>query len=266
MWKSVIHNGQPVYYRDKGKGDVVVLLHGFGETGDVWDQQAAVLASHFRLLIPDLPGSGRSGITEDMSMEGLADVLFHLLNHENIPRCVLIGHSMGGYVALAFAANYGGYLRGLGLFHSTAYADSEEKKQVRQKGIGFIEEHGAFAFLKTSSPNLFSTLTREKQPELVDEFVERLSDFSASALVLYYKSMMARADHTQVLREAAYPILFVMGPYDQAVPMADSLRLCTLPGKSYIYTLTSSGHMGMLEQPGLSGKIILQFSSEAYLF
>lgn len=266
MWKSVIHNGQPVYYRDKGKGDVVVLLHGFGETGDVWDQQAAVLASHFRVLIPDLPGSGRSGITEDMSMEGLADVLFHLLNHENISRCILIGHSMGGYAALAFAALHARFLVGLGLFHSTAYADSEEKKQVRQKGIGFIEEHGAYAFLKTSSPNLFSPLTRENQPELIDEFVESLSNFSASALVLYYKAMMTRADHTQVLREATYPVLFVMGPYDQAVPMADSLRLCTLPGKSYIYTLASSGHMGMLEQPALSGKILLQFASEATLF
>lgn len=266
MWKSVTHNGQSVYYRDKGNGDVVVLLHGFGETGDVWDQQATVLASHFRVLVPDLPGSGRSPISDDMSMEGLAEVLFHILNHENISRCIVIGHSMGGYIALSFAALHARLLRGLGLFHSTAYADSEEKKQVRQKGIGFIEEHGAYAFLKTSSPNLFSPLTREKQPELIDEFVESLSNFSASALVLYYRAMMAREDHTQVLREAAYPILFVMGPYDQAVPMADSLRLCTLPGKSYIYTLTSSGHMGMLEEPGLSGKIILRFVSEAYLF
>lgn len=137
MWKSVIHNGQPVYYRDKGKGDVVVLLHGFGETGDVWDQQAAVLASHFRVLIPDLPGSGRSGITEDMSMEGLADVLFHLLNHENISRCILIGHSMGGYAALAFAALHARFLAGLGLFHSTAYADSEEKKTGTPKRYWF---------------------------------------------------------------------------------------------------------------------------------
>lgn len=266
MWKSVIYKEQPVYYHDEGKGDVVVLLHGFGETGDVWHQQAAILAAQFRVLIPDLPGSGRSAITEDMSMEGLADAVFHLLHHENISRCILIGHSMGGYIALAFAAMHTGYLRGLGLFHSTAYADSEDKKQVRQKGIGFIEEHGAHAFLKTSSPNLFSPLTKEKQPELIDEFLESLSNFSPRALVLYYKAMMARTDHTQILREAAYPVLFVMGPYDQAVPMADSLRLCTLPGKSYIYTLASSGHMGMLEQPALSGKILLQFASEAALF
>jgi len=266
MWKSVIHAGQPVHYRDEGSGDVVVLLHGFGETGDVWQQQTTVLAARHRVLVPDLPGSGRSAIAEDMSMEGLAAALLHILNHENISRCILIGHSMGGYIALAFAAQHGKLLRGLGLFHSTAYADSEEKKQVRKKGIGFIEEHGAHAFLRTSSPNLFSPLTRDTQPALVDEFVEGLRNFSPDALVLYYKAMMARQDHTQVLREATYPVLFVMGPYDQAVPMADSLRLCTLPGKSYIYTLASSGHMGMLEQPALSGKILLQFASEAALF
>lgn len=266
MWKSVMHEEQSFFYRDFGSGEVVVLLHGFGETGDVWQEQAEVLSDRFRILIPDLPGSGRSAIIEDMSMEGLAAAVLHLLNHEKISRCILIGHSMGGYVALAFAARHGRLLRGLGLFHSTAYADSEEKKLVRQKGIAFIEEHGAHAFLRTSSPNLFSPLTRDQQPALIDAFVENLRNFSADALVLYYKAMMTRQDHTQVLREAAYPVLFVMGPYDQAVPMADSLRLCTLPGKSYIYTLASSGHMGMLEQPALSGKILLQFASEAALF
>lgn len=266
MWKSVMHKEQPVFYRDQGSGEAVVLLHGFGETGDVWQQQAEVLSEHFRVLIPDLPGSGRSAITDDMSMEGLAAVLLHLLNQENISRCILIGHSMGGYIALSFAAQYDKYLRGLGLFHSTAYADSEEKKLARRKGIGFIEEYGAHAFLKTSSPNLFSPLIHDQQPALIEEFVEGLRNFSADALVLYYKAMMARPDHTEVLRKATYPVLFVMGPYDQAVPMADSLRLCTLPGKSYIYTLASSGHMGMLEQPALSGKILLQFASEAALF
>lgn len=266
MWHSVNVTGQPVFYREYGTGKAVVLLHGFGETGDVWEQAAQVLAGHFRVIVPDLPGSGRSSLAADMSMEGMAATLAELLNQAAISDVVLIGHSMGGYIALAFAARYGSRLKGLGLFHSTAYADSEEKKNTRQKGISFMKERGGHAFLKTSSPNLFSPLTRDKNPALIDEFIEGLRNFSTEALVVYYKSMMERPDRTAVLKEAAYPVLFVMGPYDQAVPMADSLQLCALPGISYIYTLASSGHMGMLEQPELSTGLLLEFSTDAHLF
>lgn len=125
-------NGQTLFYRSIGSGPDVLLVHGFGEDGSIWDRQFEALKG-FRLIVPDLPGSGRSQLVPDMSMEGLASVLYRLLKHLNIGRIAVIGHSMGGYVALAFAEKFPELLSGLGLFHSTAYADTEEKKSNSKK-------------------------------------------------------------------------------------------------------------------------------------
>ena len=108
------------------------------------------------LIVPDLPGAGKSDMIDDMSMEGMAEMLKAIIDKEKISSFVLIGHSMGGYITLAFAEKYPQYLIKFGLFHSTAYADNEEKKAIRRKGIDFIKEHGAFEFLKNTTPNLFS--------------------------------------------------------------------------------------------------------------
>ena len=119
-----------------------MLVHGFGEDSRVWENQEAVLQQHFKLIIPDLPGSGKSALTEDVSMEGMARVLKEILDDLAIGSCIMIGHSMGGYITLAFAEKYPASLIAFGLFHSSAYADNEEKKTARRRGIEFIREQG----------------------------------------------------------------------------------------------------------------------------
>ena len=156
MEKKIIFEGKKLFYRVKGQGKPVILIHGFGETGNVWDQQVAYLSGYFRLIVPDLPGSSSSETPADLSMENLAEAIHAIIHEEDIDACPVIGHSMGGYVALALTEHYYNHVSALGLFHSTAYADTEEKKATRRKGIDFIRQHGAFEFLQTSSPNLFS--------------------------------------------------------------------------------------------------------------
>jgi len=190
-------------------------------------------------------------------MEGLAEPIKTLIEHETASlffkegephSVILIGHSMGGYITLAFAEKYHHMLRGFGLFHSTAYADSEEKKQIRQKGIDFIRSHGATEFLKTSIPNLFSPVTKEKKGQLIEEQINASHNFSAAALVSDYVSMINRPDMTQVLKQTHLPVLFVFGKYDTAVPLKDGLEQSHLPELSYIHILNESGHMGMTEE------------------
>jgi pimeloyl-ACP methyl ester carboxylesterase len=220
------------------------------------------LQDKFKLIVPDLPGSGKSEMIDDMSMEGLAEVIKTIINAEsgNPPVIAsnakqegrkawsIIGHSMGGYITLALVEKYPGLVSAFGLFHSSAFADSEEKKATRRKGIEFINQHGAFEFLKTATPNLFSPVTKEEKPELIDKQVAASDNFLPRALVSYYEAMMQRPDRTRVLKETAVPVLFIMGKYDAAVPVEDTLKQCHLPGKSYIHVLQNSGHMGMLEE------------------
>jgi pimeloyl-ACP methyl ester carboxylesterase len=262
MDKYFSYAGKEQFYRITGNGHPVMLIHGFGEDGEVWNKQAAYLKENFKCIIPDLPGSGKSALTADMSIEGMAEVIHEIIHLENIEACPVIGHSMGGYITLALADKYYNHVSALGLYHSTAFADSEEKIAARKKGIEFIKEHGALAFLKTSTPNLFSAETKKERPELVDDLLVTAHNFSAPALVSYYTAMINRPDRTNVLKQTKTPVLFIMGKYDMAVPMADTLQQCHLPEKSYIHILQKTAHMGMLEETALSNKFLEKFLLE----
>jgi pimeloyl-ACP methyl ester carboxylesterase len=251
-------NGLSFFFRSMGEGPCVVLLHGFGEDGAIWRNQWHGLGNH-RLLIPDLPGSGLSQMVPDMSMEGLAAVILSLLQKENVSSCTLIGHSMGGYIALAFLEKYPEKVAALGLFHSSALADSEAKKETREKGIRFIESQGAALFLQTTIPNLYAPQTVAEQKDLVQEHIDSMRNASGAALIAYYRSMMQRPDRTKLLQQNKIPFLFVLGKYDTAVPMADGLAQAHLPPVAQVGVLEQSGHMGMVEQPNQSTTLLQEF-------
>lgn len=259
--KEIIINGKKIRCQVTGSGSPVLLVHGFGETGDVWKHQVEFLQDKFQLIVPDLPGSGGSESIPDMSMEGMAEVIKAMADIEIRQPFTLIGHSMGGYIALAFAEKYPSLLKAFGLFHSSAYADSEEKKATRRKGIEFIREHGAFAFLKTSTPNLFSPVTKSENQALIDDFIARLSQFSPESLIAYYEAMMKRPDRTAILKNTPVPVLFILGESDTAIPLADGLEQSHLPGISDILILRKSGHMGMLEETGKCNNYLQAFLS-----
>jgi pimeloyl-ACP methyl ester carboxylesterase len=268
--KEIFLKGKKLFYRSTGSGQIIVLLHGFGEDSTIWKNQFNAFAG-YHLLIPDLPGSGRSEMIEDMSIEGLAETVKEMIVHETASlffkegepgSVIVVGHSMGGYITLAFAEKYHQMLKGFGLFHSTAYADSDEKKQTRQKGIEFIQKNGAYSFLKTSIPNLYSTITKEKNPSLIAQQIEASHNFSDAALVSYYMSMIARPDRTNVLKQTHLPVLFVLGKLDNAVPLQDGLQLAHLPNLSYIHILEKSGHMGMIEEREEANRILKNYADQ----
>src|SRR5580765_7369457 len=107
MTKKITYNNAEIFYHVYGEGPAVVLLHGFGESGSVWHKQINTLQPICRLIVPDLPGSGRSGTLNiaipDISLSDFADCINSILENENINQCILLGHSMGGYIMLAYA-------------------------------------------------------------------------------------------------------------------------------------------------------------------
>ncbi len=263
MNKELLHNNKKIFYRVSGTGKPVFLIHGFAEDGEVWRNQVTFLKNKFQLIIPDLPGSGQSELIDDMSMEGMAEVIHSIIHEEKLDRCTVIGHSMGGYITLALAEKYWNHLDAFGLFHSSAFSDSEEKRVGRRKGIEHINQHGAVEFLKTMIPNLFSDQTNDECPELINEQLALSHNFLPESLVSYYKAMIQRPDRTEILRKAAIPVLFIMGKYDNAIPLEDCLQQCHLPEKSYIHILQQSGHMGMLEEQEKCNKILESFLLES---
>jgi pimeloyl-ACP methyl ester carboxylesterase len=199
-----------------------------------------------------------------MSIEGMGDMMAEIISKEVNAgeKVILIGHSMGGYISLAMAERHADIICALGLFHSSAYADSEEKIATRRKGIQFIQEHGAGEFLKTAIPNLFSPQSKEKNPQIINELIEQGNNFSVASLVSYYEAMIKRPDRTYILKNMNIPFLFLLGKFDTAIPLKDGLSLCHMPELSYIHVLHKSGHMGMLEEADLTNRILLEFISE----
>ena len=259
--KYIIYKNAKIGYKTYGSGKGVVFIHGFGEDSSIWDEQVNFLQAHCRLLVPDLPGSGQSALLqqEPIGVEEYADCINALLNQEQVDSFILLGHSMGGYITLAFAEKYAGKLKGFGLVHSTAFADSEEKKASRQQGIRMINEYGAFAFLKNILPNLFSKDFKTNQLQKVTALVEKSEAFSSKSLIQYYTAMMNRADRTAVLKNAVVPVLFVMGTEDTAAPLDDLLQQVTLPNMTHLHILENVGHMSMLEAPDELNNFLLKF-------
>ena len=257
--KIIQYRSSSVFYRITGKGRPVILIHGFGEDGDIWQKQVETLQQHFQLIIPDLPGSGRSALIPGADIETYSEVIKAILSEEQIKRCDMLGHSLGGYITLSFAEKYPQLLSSFGLVHSSAFADSDEKKAARRKSNEFIQTHGAYDFLRTAIPGLFGKeWSQDHQPE-IDVLVEKGKGFTAEALVQYYQAMIARPDRTHVLKNFAGPILYIIGQYDNAVPFAQSMQQCYLPNRSYVHILRHSAHMGMWEEMAALNNFLLAF-------
>ena len=258
-------DNKKIVYKVSGKGTPVLLLHGFGEDGSIWNGIVKNLQKNYLVVVPDIPGSGRSEMLDgDVSLVDFAEVILKISQKEfgrNKSFC-LIGHSMGGYISMAFAKKYPKLIKSLGLFHSSAFADDRDKNKKRLKSIAFIKKNGAMEFLKTIIPDLFSEISKVKNLQLPGKLINIAAPILPKALVQYYKAMINRNDTTSVLQSATFPVLFILGKYDKVVPLGTGLKQSHLPSISSVDILESSAHMGMWEQPKKSIGILNDFLGE----
>lgn len=260
----ILFQQKKIFYETAGTGRPVFLLHGFAENGHVWHRQKASLQKYFRLIIPDIPGSGRSEEPESTCTiehyaEAIKAIADHILPQTGDTSFSLIGHSMGGYIALAFAEKYSSLLNSIGLFHSSVFADSEEKIATRKKGIDFIAQNGSEAFLKISVPGLFSENTKESHPSYIEEAINMGKNIAPETLIRYYRAMMSRPERSHVIANFKAPVLFIIGQHDGTIPLSLSLKQAVLPPVSHIHILTFSAHMGMWEEDELSTLFLIDF-------
>ncbi len=241
----------------------IVFLHGFGEDKTIFDTILPGLEEKYRVMVPDLPGSGglakHPWLPEEQTMEWLADWVAGYLQENKAGKVILLGHSMGGYITLAFAEKYPERLLGFGLLQSTAFADGDTKKETRLKAMDFMKRKGGFAFLKTAIPGLFAPGFAAKSPQVVDELIQKAKSFETESLIAYYEAMRHRPDRTAVLKNVQVPVLLIAGEEDLAVPLKDLLQQASLPSVCHFFILKQVGHMGMLEDPSSFRHVLVSF-------
>jgi pimeloyl-ACP methyl ester carboxylesterase len=258
----ITFNDRKIAYQLAGKGETVVLLHGFCEDKRIWtDVEEELHRYNFRTLSIDLPGFGNSDLLQQAhpSIEDYSADVYAVIQHIKLAKCFLLGHSMGGYVALAFAEKYPVLIRGLGLLHSHPYPDTDEKKADRQKQIKFIVDNGHLLYIKQLIPKLFTPRFSSSNQFTLDTLIHRASGSNERGIIDALTAMIARPDRTAVLQNCSVPVLFVIGKDDITIPTNASLAQILLPEISSIHLLDKVAHMAMLEASRQTQLIIRNF-------
>lgn len=231
-------------YEDHGEGVPVVFLHGFPFNRTIWHPLVPLLKDKARLILVDLRGFGESPVTEnDYSMRLLAEDVHHLLNRLGMERVTLVGHSMGGYVALAFAHAYPNRLAGLGLVASQTEADSPEKRQKRLVNARNVRARG----VKVLARSLPDQLTDD--PELSAKLKDLILQADPKAVIGCLKGMAEREDASRWLPSIRVPTLVVAGERDKIVPIEAPQTFVRFIPRGWLVTAPGAGHMPMMEAP-----------------
>ena len=244
----------------------IVLLHGFAESREVWSDFTRSFPDGYRLLAPNLPGHGTNlEPVSDFSMEAQARYVIDYLNQKGCPEPVLlVCHSMGGYVALALAERWPQRVAGLALINSSALADTDEKRQNREKNIGFVERYGVAKFMESFVRPLFAPSNRDKLTD-VRALLEEIGKATPTATITgALRGMAARPDRTAVLSNAKFPVLMVAGKHDVAVHFEDAVRQAALPAEAHALFLDGSGHQSYLEQPEQTRGAVLALAGAVF--
>ena len=249
-----------VSFSDKGKGRVIVLLHGFLESLEIWEEFSTKLSKHFRVISIDLPGHGKTPcIGYIHPMELLAECVKSVMDSLELRRYVVVGHSMGGYVALAFAELFPQNVSGLCLFHSTAMPDSAEKKKDRDRVADIVKKDHK-QFVSDLIPKLFAQENIPLLKSAVDKAKQIALNTSKEGIVAALLGMKERPSRELVLKNAKYPVLFIVGKKDVLLAWDNLLLLTSLPKKSFNTVLEHAGHMGFYEATEETMKAVRKFS------
>ncbi len=246
-----------IAYSDTGKGTAIVLLHGFLENSTMWDHFVGEFAKKYRVITIDLLGHGQTECLGYIhSMEDMADAVHAVLHELRIRKAIFMGHSMGGYVALAFAELYPDMIKGIVLQNSTALADSEERKANRDRAIKAVKQNYT-AFVRMSIANLFSEENRDKFTAEIEALREEALKTPLQGIVAALEGMKVRKDREVILHFAPYPILLVLGKKDQSLIYDEHAGQAE--GTDVKFVTYPYGHMSHIESRAELQKELLEF-------
>ncbi len=237
-------NGIKLAYTRRGHGEPLVLIHGFPLDHTSWNEVAPSLEDKFDLILPDLRGFGQSTTLESSyTISDMAEDLARLLDHLGVEKAFLAGHSMGGYVALAFAKKYPQRVSGLGLISSQAAADAPEGRERRYKTAADVNEKGVTVVVEAMTPKLSADA---RVQAYVRGVIEKQSK---PAIIGALKAMAERADLMSTLSSFAFPITLIHGDSDQLIPIERAKDIMSVQPTAKLFELKGAGHMPMMEFP-----------------
>jgi pimeloyl-ACP methyl ester carboxylesterase len=253
--------GGKIYYTDSGKGKVIVLIHGYLETIEVWEKFASRVAKKFRVVAIDLPGHGKSDYTSEINtMEIFAGAIKEVLDFLDIRKVLLVGHSMGGYATLGFLKMFPQYLSGYCLFHSHPFADSPGVIEKRGNNIRLIEAGKKDEMIPDFVRGLYAGKNLEVLKESVERSVNIASGTYDKTIIADLRGMIDRPSRVLLLEEGKVPLLWILGTMDSHINHAEIQQNVNLPANARVEILYNSGHMGFIEEEDLTVKYLTEFA------
>jgi 3-oxoadipate enol-lactonase len=252
-----------LHYSEAGQGPAVVLLHGFPLSSAIWREQQRALSDRFRVIAPDLRGHGQSPAPAGpYAMAALAQDVLALLDALQVHQSTIVGHSMGGYVALAALKQAPERFAALGLVASQTAADSAEARQNRQRLAERVAKEGSKAVAETMVPRLFAPDLAPDSP-IIAAARDLMLATPPAGIIGVLQAMAARADATELLRHLRMPILLLAGARDQVIAVDKARAMAALNPLVKLETIEGAGHMPMLEQPQATTEVLRKFLQPA---
>jgi 3-oxoadipate enol-lactonase len=248
-----------VGYDDAGQGRPVLFVHGFPHHRKLWAPQVRALAGHSRAIAVDLPGFGESDMPEKFAIDAWATGLNRFLDALELERAIIVGLSMGGYVALAFWRLHHERVHALVLADTRAGADTDEGKQKRRETIELARHEGPTAVARALLPGMVGKSTREREPSVVATMRAMLESASVDSIVGASEAMLNRPDATNVLPTIDVPTLIIVGEEDVLTPPKESRAIHAAISGSRLEIIPAAGHVSNIERPAAFNHVLTEF-------
>src|SRR5664280_1195443 len=254
------YRGGRIHYTDSGEGAIIVLLHGYLESSEVWNGFSGKLALSFRVISVDLPGCGLSDVFGEVhSMEFMAMAIKELFDHLGIIKVFLTGHSLGGYVALAFLELFPDLLSGYCLFHSQPFADTPAAIEKRKREIEIVKMGKKNLMYPDNVVRMFASSNLEKFAKELQRSKDIASRIPEGGIIAVLNGMMIRPSRLSLMEQGKVPCLWILGTMDNYIPCELIQTRVNLPSNAKTVILSNSGHMGFIEERENSLKAIADF-------